>query len=146
MTEKPASPAPDFLTPDELAAEADEREWQQVSEDDVEETKHVFEALNVPFIGVYAGLRIVETAEGKFTQFKFDKPEGRYFITASWNLIQGMQRVREGQTCRITWIGERDTGQLSPMRIFKVDVQRATAPSRGTRSGQVLSTTTVKSR
>lgn len=134
MTAKPASPdapdeTPDFLTPEEKALEADAAQWRQVSDDDVEETKHSFDDMNVPFIGTYRGARIIETDEGKFTQFLFDVEGQRYFINAGFNLIQGMRKVLMGQTCRITWINNRDTGQETPMRVFRVDVAK---PAPGT--------------
>lgn len=132
MTDKTASQAPDFLTPEEQALEADAREWREVSEEDVAEVKFTFDAVGDQFIGVYTGLRVIENENGKFTQFRFTRDGEHYFINAGWNLIQGMRQVREGQRVRITWISERDTGAATPMRVFRVDVARsnvtATAP------------------
>jgi hypothetical protein len=116
--------APDFLTPDEQAQEADAREWRQVSEDDVEETKLTFDTMNEPWIGTYLGSRIVENDNGKFTQYRFEKDGFRYFTNANFNLHQAMVKVPTGRQVRITWISERDTGQQTPMRIFRVDVKR----------------------
>lgn len=134
MTAKSEASSPDFLTPDELAQEADDREWRQVSEEDVEEIKFTFDDMGESFIGVYRKQRIVDGAEGKFTQYIFDVDNLRYFINAGWNLIQGMQKVTPGQKCRITWISNRDTGQETPMRIFRVDVAKPQSGTTATRS------------
>lgn len=124
MTDKATPSAPDFLTPEEQAQEADAAQWRTVSEDDVEETKVTFDDMNEPFIGTYRGHRIIENENGKFTQFLFEENGMRYFTNAGWNLIQGMAKVNIGQRVRITWINNRDTGQETPMRIFRVDVAK----------------------
>ena len=124
MTTKANPSGPDFLTPDEIAQEADEAQWRTVSEEDVEETKHTFDDMNEPFTGKYLGPRIIENENGKFTQFRFESNGQRYFINAGWNLITGMSKVNIGQVVRITWINNRDTGQDTPMRIFRVDVAK----------------------
>jgi hypothetical protein len=123
--------APDFLTSEEQAQEEDARQWRQVSDDDVEETKVTFDNMNEPFVGTYRGSRIIENENGKFTQYLFEHNELRYFINAGWSLIQGMRKVLVGQTCRITWINNRDTGMDTPMRVMRVDVAR---PAPGTPS------------
>lgn len=124
MTDKATPSAPDFLTLEEQAQEADAAQWRTVSEDDVEETKVTFDDMNEPFIGTYRGHRIIENENGKFTQFLFEEGGYRYFTNAGWNLIQGMAKVNVGQRVRITWINNRDTGQETPMRIFRVDVAK----------------------
>lgn len=124
MTTAKKESGPDFLSDEEKALEADAREWQQVSEDDVEETKLTFDNMNEPFIGEYIGPRKVENENGTFTQYRFRKDGFTYFTNANFALHQAMQKVRIGKTVRITWISERDTGQATPMRIFKVDVKR----------------------
>lgn len=116
--------APDFLTGDELSAEAEAAQWQTVSEEDVEEGKFTFDIMGDQFMGTYHSLRIVDGAEGKFTQYRFERDGSMYFINAGWSLQQGMSKVRKGQQVRITWTGERDTGQPTPMRVFRVDVAK----------------------
>lgn len=124
MAGSAATPGPDFLTPEEQAAEADAQQWATVSEDDVDEEKFTFDVLGDQFIGDYIGVRIVDGTDGKITQFRFTAAERFYFINAGWSLIQGMSNVRKGMRVRITWTGERDTGQPSKMRLFRVDVSK----------------------
>lgn len=115
---------PSFLTPEELAAEADAAQWRTVSEDDVEEIKVSFERIGDQFIGDYIGPRTIENENGKFVQYRFSDDGKRYFINGGWSLMQGMSQVREGTRCRITWTGERNTGADSPMKVMRVDVAK----------------------
>lgn len=124
MTTGKAPDAPDFLTADELAQEADEREWRTVSEEDVEETKWTFDNMNEPFFGTFTGERVIDNENGKFIQYRFEENGYHYFINSGWSLAQGMKTVRKGQRCRITWVNNRDTGQDTPMRVFRVDVAK----------------------
>jgi len=132
MTTKADSAKPDFVpdgaTPDEL----DESQWETISEEDVDEIKQSFDEIGESFTGVYDGFRQMETANGKLTQYKFTVGELHYFINATYNLMQGMSQVNKGELTRITWVGERDTGQESLMKIFRVDVAK-----RGARRGKV---------
>jgi hypothetical protein len=116
--------APDFLTEDEKAAEADAAQWRTVSEEEHDETKLRFENWNDQFIGTYTGNRRVENENGKYTQFTFEANGLHYFVNSNWALMRAMTNVVKGQQVRITYIGDKDTGQETPMKLFKVDVAK----------------------
>lgn len=99
-------------------------DWQTVSEDETDETKIVFDTIGDVFIGEYLGSRVIESEDGKFTQFRFKKGDEVYFTNAGYSLLRGMQKVRIGQMTRLLFKSERDTGQDSPMRIMQVDVAK----------------------
>lgn len=100
-------------------------EWQTVSEDEVDETKIVFDTIGDEFIGIYLGPRIIEQEDHKFTQYRFQVGEDYYFTNAGYSLMRGMSNVPKGSRVRIVFSSERDTGQESPMRIFTVQVSKA---------------------
>lgn len=125
MTANSKPAAPDFLTPEELAAEADAAQWRTVSEEEHDETKIHFENWGDEFIGTYKGNRKVENENGKFTQFLFEHNGIHYFVNGNWNLVQGMSKVPIGALTRLRYIADKDTGQQTPMKLYKVDVARA---------------------
>lgn len=129
MTTKASPDVPDFMPDSAKSAEAIPDEWVQVSEDEVAETKLTFDRMNEPFTGEYIGNRVIDGAESKFFQYRFMSDGYYYFVNGNWSLSQGMKSVRKGQRVRITWISEKDTGQLTPMRVYKVEVQRIRIPS-----------------
>lgn len=124
MTTAPQGSAPDFLTPDELAQEADASEWETVSEEEHDETKVTFDNWGDQFIGDYIGSRQVENENGKFTQFTFKDGELYYFINGNWALTRAMANVPKGSRCRITYVSDKDTGKETPMMLYRVDVPR----------------------
>jgi hypothetical protein len=99
-------------------------EWQTVSEDEVDETKIVFDTIGDSFTGIYIGSRTIENDEGKFTQYRYKAGDEVYFTNAGYSLMRGMTNVPKGSACRITFSSERDTGRESPMRIFTVEVPK----------------------
>jgi hypothetical protein len=105
-------------------AEAAE-EWQTVSEDEVDETKIVFDTIGDEFIGIYAGPRVIENEDGKFTQYRFTVGDEHYFTNAGYSLMRGMSNVPKGSRVRIVFSSERDTQQDSPMKVFTVQVAKA---------------------
>src|SRR6266436_4848599 len=86
-------------------------EWQTVSD-----------TIGDEFIGEYIGSRLIESEDGKFTQFRFKVEDDVYFTNAGYSLLRGMSHVIKGQRVRVVFSSERDTGQESLMRIFRVDV------------------------
>lgn len=131
MTTKPQDAKPDTTTGDTSDVDLDNVEWEEVSEEDVDEIKQTFDVLGEVFTGIYLGYRQTQTDSGILTQYRFRKGELTYFINGTWSLMQGMAKVPANSPCRIQWISERDTGQPSPMRIFKVDI-----PKRNVRRGK----------
>lgn len=98
--------------------------WTTVSEDEVDENKVVFENPGDAFIGTYLGKRTVTNADGSYVQFRFRNDDGTFFMNGNYSLQRGMAEVREGRMCRITYTEDKDVGQKSPLRIFRVDVKR----------------------
>jgi len=102
----------------------DEGGWKTVSETEVDENKIVFDTIGDVFIGTYLGDRTVTNADGSYRQFRFrGTDDGVYFVNANYSLQRGMENVRVGRMCRLTYIEDKDVGQRSPLRIFKVDVR-----------------------
>lgn len=55
------------------------------------------------------------TGTGKFTD------DGGYFTNAGHDLLRKLERIPLGSEVRITRTGTMDTGQRTPMMLFKVD-------------------------
>jgi hypothetical protein len=105
-------------------------EWVTVSEDEVDEVKFTFDALGEELIGEYLGTRNLGNENGTYTQYRFKLAGDVYaFVNGNYSLSQGMRPVRIGSMVRITWVDEKDTGQDSLMRIFRVDVARKSSPT-----------------
>lgn len=131
MTTKPQDSKPE-TEPDGMSEAAlDGIEWEEVSEEDVDEIKQSFDTLGEVFTAVYLGYRQTQTDSGTLTQYRFRKDGLTYFINGTWSLMQGMAKVPVNSPCRIQWVSERDTGQPSPMRVFRVDI-----PKRNVRRGK----------
>lgn len=99
-------------------------EWTTVSEDETDEIKIVFDTIGDEFVGTYIGPRVIETEDGKFTQYRFKVGDEVYFTNAGYSLMRGMQKVQPGSRVRITYKADRDTGRETPMRIMQVDVAK----------------------
>lgn len=99
--------------------------WKTVSEDEVDETKIVFDTVGDVFVGRYLGTRNLSNSDGGYTQIRFQGEDGaHYFTNANYSLQKSFTDMRPGTTCRVTFVSEKDTGQRSPMRVFRVDVRR----------------------
>ena len=123
MTSTTSKPADETAAAQNADSQADE--WVTVSENEVDESKIVFDTIGDEFIGLYLGPRIVETEDGKFTQYRFRVEDEIYFTNAGYSLMRGMSNVPKGARVRLIWTSERDTGQESPMRVFSVQVSKA---------------------
>jgi hypothetical protein len=105
--------------------QAPESGWKTVSEDEVDETKVVFDTIGDIFVGRYLGQRTLSNADGSYIQLRFQGEDGNhYFTNANYSLQKAFDGMRAGTTCRITFVSEKDTGQRTPMRVFRVDVRR----------------------
>jgi hypothetical protein len=108
-----------------------EYEWSTVSQDDVNETKISFDFIGDEFIGTYLGTRSQQNDNGSYTQLRFRGEDGEvYFTNANYSLSEGMRQVRPNNLVRLTYVADKDTGQPTPMRIFRVDVARPKRPER----------------
>lgn len=109
-------------------SEAENFEWTTVSDAEAaEETKIVFEDIGDEFIGEFLGFReLQDQASGQhYVQARFRVEEDIYFTRANHSMKNGLNSVRVGQTVRIVYASDIDTGQASPMRGFTVQVGRA---------------------
>jgi hypothetical protein len=99
--------------------------WKTVSEDEVDETKIVFDTIGDIYVGRYLGSRVLSNADGNYTQLRFQGEDGGYYFTnANYSLQKTFADMRPGTTVRIAFVSEKDVGQKSPMRVFRVDTRR----------------------
>jgi hypothetical protein len=116
-------------TQDEYNAMADDIDedagWHTVSEDEIDETKIVFETIGDKFVGIFRGTRVQNTEDGGYTQLRFTNASGKAFFTnANHSMLKGMETVKPGKMVRLVYVSDKDVGQKSPLRIFRVDVKR----------------------
>ena len=91
-------------------------------EDVVTESQVVFDKDGDEFIGTFQGWS--ETDSG-IPQAHFVNDElGACFINCGWSLKVQLREVKKGTLTRIRRIGTQDTGQKSPMVLFKVQTKR----------------------
>lgn len=91
--------------------------WQDV----VTESQLVFDTDGDEFTGIFNGWS--ETDNG-IPQAHFTNAEGEYFTNCGWSLKMQLKAVKKGNEVRIRRTGTQDTGQPSPMILFRVQ-QRA---------------------
>jgi len=104
---------------------ADDDGWTTVSDAEVDENKVSFDTIGDQFIGTYLGQRTVTNADGSYIQFRFrGTDDAVYFTNGNYSLQRGMADVRVGKMVRLTYESDKDVGQRSPLRIFRVDVKR----------------------
>lgn len=127
---------PDPETPDideaMVTTAPDDWEWETVSEESP--IGVVFENVGDVFIGKYLGPETITTdkpynsdGDTSFDVFLFrGRDEKRYSMPQSYNLMKAMEKVQEGQWCRIEFCAEVETkrGQ-NPMKDFRVDVRKS---------------------
>lgn len=111
---------------------AQEMTWSTVADgtaDTAEETKIVFDSVGDEFTGLYLGMRLVEPSDGSspYKQARFqgmpetDAAAELYFTNANHSLREGLKDVRKGTPVRLTFTDEIDTGQASPMKVFRIE-------------------------
>lgn len=100
-------------------------EWETVVE---ESGKNIeFSEVGSQFIGTYIGTAHIVPPNGgdEFDQQRFRDGAGTlYSVNGGFKLREGLKDVPEGATVRITYMGEVDTGQPSPMRDYRVEVRK----------------------
>jgi hypothetical protein len=102
-------------TPDNLPADDG---WVDV----ITETQFTFNSVGDMLIGTLAGWS--ESESYKIPQAHFTTDAGRVFINCGWSLKLQLKSVKVGTLCRIVFMGLQDTGQETPMRIFKVQTKK----------------------
>jgi hypothetical protein len=101
-------------------------EWTTVAEDAGDEEKFSFDIPGDNLIGIYLGHRNQSNDNGNYVQLRVQGTDDViYFVNANYSLQTAMRSVRPGTLVRITYTGDKDTGQPSPMRLFKVESGRA---------------------
>ena len=104
-------------------------EWSTVSEAREPEIKLTFDVIGEVFIGEYLGTRTQPGNDGNYVQYRFRGEDGDvYFLNPLANIREAFEsgKIRAGSRVRITYVDDQDTGQRSPMKIFKVDVAKRT--------------------
>lgn len=94
--------------------------WTQVAE----ETQLKFTADGDVFTGRFNGLDMAgNIPQAHFTGTR-DYAGEEYFTNAGRDLVRKLEKVPHGAEVRITRTGTLDTGQPTPMMVFKVDYRR----------------------
>jgi hypothetical protein len=96
----------------------DDDGWTDV----VTESQVVFDTIGDVFTGVFVGW---SETDGGIAQAHFKNSEGEFFTNCGWSLKQQLKTVKKGAQVRMTYTGDQDTGQASPMRIFRVQFKAA---------------------
>lgn len=89
--------------------------------DVITETQFTFNSVGDVLIGTLVGWS--ESESNKIPQAHFDTDAGKMFINCGWSLKMQLKSVKVGTLCRISYMGLQDTGQETPMRIFKVQTR-----------------------
>jgi hypothetical protein len=110
---------------DRKMAQEKAEEFVTVSTGEVKpETKIIFDTKGDSFTGIFLGMRQMDNPEGSYQQARFENNGEIYFVNANFNLRDGLKNVRAGSKVRVTYTNDLDTGQVKPMRCFKVEVAR----------------------
>lgn len=97
----------------------DEEGWEDVDS----EAQIVFDTIGDRFVGTFVGWS--ESESKGIPQAHFVNDEGKFFVNCGWSLKQQLKDVAKGTLCRLIYVADQDTGQASPMMIFKVQIKRA---------------------
>jgi hypothetical protein len=115
-------------------------DWTTVSdgtEEQIQETKIVFEEIGDEFIGYYLGLREIRDRSSQqfYQQARFRDPETDEicYMRANHSLKEGLAKVTIGSLTKVNYVDDVDTGQASPMRSFSVAVK----------PGEILATSAI---
>lgn len=95
----------------------DDDTWTDVPDD----KQIILENIGDTFTGVYLGMEPVNYSSGnagKIAHFEIDGTP--CFINAGRDLQRKLEKVPLKALTRVTWTDNLDTGQDTPMRVFKV--------------------------
>ena len=90
----------------------DDSGWNDVDE----EQQMVFDTVGDVFIGKYDS----KDMAGKIPQGHFSNDAGNYFSNLGHDLNRKLSKVPFGSLVRIELVDRMDTGQATPMNVFKV--------------------------
>lgn len=98
---------------------AEDEEWEDV----VTEIQVIMDSDGDEFVGKLLGW---SATEGKnIPQAHFEGRDGKtYFINCGWSLKQQLKPVKTGTWCKLTRTGTQDTGQDTPMVLFRVQTKK----------------------
>jgi galactose mutarotase-like enzyme len=93
-------------------------------EDVTQETQVVFHTIGDEFIGEFIGWS--ETPGKGIAQAHFQNADSKFFVNCGWSLKQQLKEIKKGTLCKLRYEADQDTGQETPMMLFKVQTKRAT--------------------
>lgn len=101
-------------------------EWETVEEESG--LRLTFDNVGEAFIGEFLGIVRIEPTDGKtdpFDQAKFRDKEGTvYSLNPGFKASAGLAKANKGDMVRLTYTGDIDTGQPTPMKDFRVEIAR----------------------
>jgi len=107
----------------------DDAEWETVEQESGQ--KLTFANVGEQFVGTFVETALIEPENGEsFTQQRFRSPEGElYSFNGGFKVNRGLEKAVSGDLIRITYMGDVDTGQPSPMKDFKVEIAKKKSAS-----------------
>lgn len=107
----------------------EDAEWETIAEESGEKLK--FDTVGQKFIGTYEGISHItpkDTEKEEFDQLLFRDPSGKLCaLNAGYKLLEtfsGEGAPAKGTLVRLTYVGDVQTGQPSPMKDFRVDISK----------------------
>lgn len=95
---------------------------EEVWEDVPTEEKVNFTKIGDEFKGTFNGWS--ETASG-IPQAHYINDDGEHFVNCGASLKRQLRNAKKGETHRLTYVSDLDTGKETPMQVFKVAVKRS---------------------
>lgn len=102
----------------------EDAEWETTEQESGQ--KLTFANVGEQFVGAFVETALIEPENGEtFTQQRFRSPEGElYSFNGGFKVNRGLESANPGDLVRLTYMGDIDTGQPSPMKDFKVELSR----------------------
>ena len=109
----------------------DDAEWETVEQESGQKLE--FDSPGDVFIGTFVEIALIEPENGEsFEQHRFRDSQGTLWtINGGFKLKRALSGVAPGSLVRLTYIGDVDTGQPSPMKDYRVDVAKPQTPKGG---------------
>lgn len=102
----------------------EDAQWETTEQESGQ--KLTFANVGEQFVGAFVETALIEPESGEsFTQQRFRSPEGElYSFNGGFKVNRGLESATPGDLVRLTYMGDIDTGQPSPMKDFKVEISR----------------------
>lgn len=109
---------------------ADQFEWEERGQKEAEDFTPVisFKEMGQAVVGKYLGTK--DVPDGKFgpeTHYQFQSRDGKFAINPNPDLKKRYSVIKVGDIVRTTWVGEKDVGQPTPMKVFRCEVAKKKA-------------------